>query len=361
MKTKKIVILTIIIVLFGLVNVYSSSHVWALYKYDDVYYFIKRQVIFAILGFVGMYITSRIDYHIYKTHYKKIIIVCFVLLGLVLIPGLGVVRGGSRSWFNLGVFALQPSELFKIGMIIFAAVYIEKNYYHMHKLRYSFPVLGVMGLGFLLIMLQPDFGSGIVMACSIVVMLIVSPFPFVYFIGLGCLGVLGIVLMVLSAPYRMERILSFLDPFQDPLGSGFQAIQSLYAIGPGGLLGVGFDKSIQKHFYLPEPQTDFIFAIMAEEFGFIGGVLLIGFYFYLFWTILNIAQHTKDLFGSFLMIGIISMIAIQTFINLGVVVGLFPVTGVTLPLMSYGGTSLTITLVSIGILINISKSTDSMI
>ena len=268
MKTKKIVILTIIIVLFGLVNVYSSSHVWALYKYDDVYYFIKRQVIFAILGFVGMYITSRIDYHIYKTHYKKIIIVCFVLLGLVLIPGLGVVRGGSRSWFNLGVFALQPSELFKIGMIIFAAVYIEKNYYHMHKLRYSFPVLGVMGLGFLLIMLQPDFGSGIVMACSIVVMLIVSPFPFVYFIGLGCLGVLGIVLMVLSAPYRMERILSFLDPFQDPLGSGFQAIQSLYAIGPGGLLGVGFDKSIQKHFYLPEPQTDFIFAIMAEEFGF---------------------------------------------------------------------------------------------
>ena len=191
MKTKKIVILTIIIVLFGLVNVYSSSHVWALYKYDDVYYFIKRQVIFAILGFVGMYITSRIDYHIYKTHYKKIIIVCFVLLGLVLIPGLGVVRGGSRSWFNLGVFALQPSELFKIGMIIFAAVYIEKNYYHMHKLRYSFPVLGVMGLGFLLIMLQPDFGSGIVMACSIVVMLIVSPFPFVYFIGLGMFGCIG--------------------------------------------------------------------------------------------------------------------------------------------------------------------------
>ena len=248
MKTKKIVILTIIIVLFGLVNVYSSSHVWALYKYDDVYYFIKRQVIFAILGFVGMYITSRIDYHIYKTHYKKIIIVCFVLLGLVLIPGLGVVRGGSRSWFNLGVFALQPSELFKIGMIIFAAVYIEKNYYHMHKLRYSFPVLGVMGLGFLLIMLQPDFGSGIVMACSIVVMLIVSPFPFVYFIGLGCLGVLGIVLMVLSAPYPWNVFYLFRIVFKITLGSGFQAIQSLYAIGPGGLLGVGFDKKYTKTF-----------------------------------------------------------------------------------------------------------------
>ena len=195
----------------------------------------------------------------------------------------------------------------------------------------------------------------------IVVMIIVSPFPFIYFVILGCLGVVGIVLMILSAPYRMERILSFLDPFQDPLGSGFQAIQSLYAIGPGGLLGVGFDKSIQKHFYLPEPQTDFIFAIVAEEYGFIGGVVLIGLYLSLFKTVLKVSQNVEDLFGSLLMIGIISMIGIQTLINLGVVVGLFPVTGVTLPLMSYGGTSLTITLMSIGILINISKSANNVL
>ena len=280
---------------------------------------------------------------------------------LVLIPGLGVVRGGSRSWFNFGVFALQPSELFKIGMIIFAAVYIEKHYYQMRKLRYSLKLLMVMGLGFLLIMLQPDFGSGVVMACSIVVMIIVSPFPFIYFVFLGVLGVVGIVLMILSAPYRMERILSFLDPFQDPLGSGFQAIQALYAIGPGGLLGVGFDKSIQKHFYLPEPQTDFIFAIVAEEFGFLGGVILIGLYLWLFKTILQVSKNVKDVFGSLLMIGIVAMIGVQTLINLGVVVGLFPVTGVTLPLMSYGGTSLTITLMSIGILINISKSANCVL
>lgn len=192
-------------------------------------------------------------------------------------------------------------------------------------------------------------------------MIIVSPFPFIYFVFLGALGVVGIVLMILSAPYRMERILSFLDPFQDPLGSGFQAIQALYAIGPGGLLGVGFDKSIQKHFYLPEPQTDFIFAIVAEEFGFLGGVLLIGAYLWLFKTILQVSKNVKDLFGSLLMIGIVSMIGIQTLINLGVVVGLFPVTGVTLPLMSYGGTSLTITLMSIGILINISKSVNCVL
>ena len=361
MKTKRIIIITLIIVIFGLISVYSSSHVWALYKYDDSFYYIKRQAIFACIGVVAMFVTSKIDYHIYKKYYKVILGICFLLLILVLIPGLGVVRGGSRSWFNFGVFALQPSELFKIGMIIFAAVYIEKNYHKMKKLRYSLRLLLVMGLGFLLIMLQPDFGSGIVMACSIVVMIIVSPFPFIYFIFLGILGVIGIIAMILSAPYRMERILSFLDPFQDPLGSGFQAIQALYAIGPGGLLGVGFDNSIQKHFYLPEPQTDFIFAIVAEEFGFIGGVALIGLYLMLFKTVLKISKNVQDIFGSLLMIGIVAMIGIQTLINLGVVVGLFPVTGVTLPLMSYGGTSLTITLMSIGILINISKSANSVL
>ena len=200
-------------------------------------------------------------------------------------------------------------------------------------------------------MLQPDFGSGVVMACSIVVMLIVSPFPFKYFVMLGILGVIGIVIMIISAPYRLARIVAFLNPFADPLGSGFQIIQSLYAIAPGGILGVGFNNSVQKHFYLPEPQTDFIFAIFLEEFGLIGGVLLVGMYGYMFVTVFNQATKVKDLFGSFLMIGI------QTLINLGVVVGLFPVTGVTLPLMSYGGSSLTITLIAIGIVLNISKST----
>lgn len=361
MKTKRIISLTMIIVIFGLICVYSSSHIWALYKYDDSFYYIKRQAIFACIGIIAMFVTSKVDYHLYKKYYKQIMAVCFLLLILVLIPGIGVVRGGSRSWFNFGIFALQPSELFKIGMIIFAAVYIEDNYYRMKQLKYSFKLLLVVGLGFFLIMLQPDFGSGIVMACAIVVMLIVSPFPFTYFILLGALAIVGIVVMILSAPYRMERILSFLNPFQDPLGSGFQAIQALYAIGPGGLLGVGFDNSIQKHFYLPEPQTDFIFAIVAEEFGFIGAVTLIGLYLWLFKTVLMVSKHIKDLFGSLLMIGIISMIGVQTLINLGVVVGLFPVTGVTLPLMSYGGTSLIITLMSIGILINISKSSNCVL
>ncbi len=347
--------ITLVIVIIGLISVYSSSHVWAYYKFGDSFYYIKRQCLFAILGVIMMFILSKIDYHIYFKYAKLILIICFILLGLVLIPGVGVVRGGSRSWFNLGVFALQPSELFKLGMVIYSAYYLELYYLKMNKIRYCLFLLLIMGLGFGLIMFQPDFGSGIVMASSILVMIIVSPFPFKYFLFLALIAILGIVVMILSASYRLERILSFLNPFSDPLGSGFQAIQALYAISPGGLLGVGFDHSIQKHFYLPEPQTDFIFAIICEEFGFIGGSFLVYLYWYFIHTILKVSTHCNDLFGSFLMLGIVSMIAIQTMINLGVVVGLMPITGITLPLISYGGTSLTITLASIGIILNIAS------
>lgn len=351
----KITILIITIVLIGMLCVYSSSHVWAMYKYNDSFYFFKRQLIFVVIGLITMFLTSKIDYQVYKRYYKMILIISYILLILVLIPGIGMVRGGSRSWFNLGLFALQPSEIFKIAIIIYSAFYIEKYYRDMKKLKTSIKLLVMIGLGFLLIMMQPDFGSGVVMVCGALVMIIVSPFPFKYFMGLGILGILGLVAMIASAPYRLERILSFINPFLDPLGSGFQAIQALYAIVPGGLLGVGFNNSIQKHFYLPEPQTDFIFAIIAEEFGFLGALLLILLYFYLFYLVIKVAMECEDLFGSLLSLGLISVIAVQTFINLGVVVGLLPVTGVTLPLISYGGTSLVVTLASLGIILNIAK------
>lgn len=356
MKQKRIVISVLLIVVIGLVMVYSASNIWAGYKFNDPHYYIKRQSIFAIIGIIAMFVFSQIDYHIYQKYANGLLVTGFMLMILVLIPGIGAVRGGSRSWFNLGIISMQPSELFKIAMIIYSANYISNHYHELKRIKASFKLLFVLGLGFGLIMMQPDFGSGVVMACSIIVMLIVSPFPFRYFIFLGILGVIGIILMIVSAPYRLKRIVAFLNPFADPLGSGFQIIQSLYAIAPGGILGVGFNNSVQKHFYLPEPQTDFIFAVFLEEFGLVGGILLVGLYGYLMITVLNQALRVKDLFGSFLMIGIISMIGIQTLINLGVVVGLFPVTGVTLPLMSYGGSSLTITLIALGIVLNISKS-----
>ena len=278
MKSKRVVILVMTIVFIGLMMVYSASNIWAGYKFNDSLYYIKRQALFAVIGIIAMFIFSKIDYHIYQKNANKILIFCFILMILVLIPGLGSVRGGSRSWFNLGIISLQPSELFKIAIIIYSASYISNHYHELKRLKASIKLLVVLSLGFGLIMLQPDFGSGFVMVCSIIVMLIVSPFPFKYFIMLGILGVIGIVLMIISAPYRLARIVAFLNPFADPLGSGFQIIQSLYAIAPGGILGVGFNNSVQKHFYLPEPQTDFIFAIYLEEFGLIGGIFLVGLY-----------------------------------------------------------------------------------
>lgn len=241
MKKRKILLIVFIILSIGLLMVYSSSHIWAQYKENDSFYYFKRQAIFVIVGLLLLFFFSKIDYHLYQKHSLKIIILATILLVLVLIPGVGIVRGGSRSWFNLGLFALQPSEIYKIALIIYVSDYISHHYHQMKKLRYCLKPLIVMGIGFFLIMLQPDFGSGFVMCCSILLMIIITPFPFRYIVFLGLSGILMIILMIISAPYRMKRIFAFLDPFQDPLGSGFQMIQSLYAIGPGGILGSGFD------------------------------------------------------------------------------------------------------------------------
>ena len=232
MKKRKILLIVFIILSIGLLMVYSSSHIWAQYKENDSFYYFKRQAIFVIVGLLLLFFFSKIDYHLYQKHSLKIIILATILLVLVLIPGVGIVRGGSRSWFNLGLFALQPSEIYKIALIIYVSDYISHHYHQMKKLRYCLKPLIVMGIGFFLIMLQPDFGSGFVMCCSILLMIIITPFPFRYIIFLGLSGILMIILMIISAPYRMKRIFAFLDPFQDPLGSGFQMIQSLYAIIP---------------------------------------------------------------------------------------------------------------------------------
>jgi cell division protein FtsW len=206
-----------------------------------------------------------------------------------------------------------------------------------------------------MIMLQPDLGTGTVMVGTCVVMIFIAGAKISHFAYLGLLGVAGFVGLVVSAPYRMKRITSFLDPWEDPLGSGFQMIQSLYAIGPGGLFGLGLGESRQKFFYLPEPQTDFIFAILAEELGFIGGSFVLLLFSLLLWRGIRIALGAPDLYGSLLAAGIIGMVAIQVMINIGVVTGLMPVTGITLPFLSYGGSSLTLMLMAIGVLLNISR------
>src|SRR5690625_4396922 len=356
-KVDMFLLLTIVILLMiGIVMVYSSSHIWADYKYNDTFFFVKRQILFASVGIVAMVLIMRIPYWHWKRYAKAILLICFTLLIIVKIPGIGIVRGGAQSWIGVGAFSIQPSEFMKLGLIIFLSRYLSSNQKYITSLKKGFlPTIGLVFFAFGLIMLQPDLGTGVVLVLTCCLMIFIAGARLLHFVGLSIIGLAGFVFLIVSAPYRIQRITAFLDPWEDPLGNGFQIIQSLYAIGPGGLMGIGLGKSLQKYFYLPEPQTDFIFAILGEELGFIGGMVVIGLFMILFWRGIKIALEAPDQFGRYMAFGIVAMITIQVMINISVVIGLIPVTGITLPFLSYGGSSLTLILCSVGILLNISR------
>ncbi len=348
--------IVIAILMIGLWTVYSASNVSAEYKFQDSFYFVKRQSLFAVVGLAAMLFLMRIDYWVWREKAKFIWIISLLLLILVLIPGIGMERNGSRSWIGIGVFSIQPSEFMKLAMVAFLSQKISENHRQFSSFKKGLlPVLFFILFAFGMIMLQPDLGTGAVLLGSSLTLLFVGGTSIRYFVMMFFLGIVGFTGLILSAPYRLKRILSFMDPWSDPLVTGFQMIQSLYAIGPGGLLGMGIGASKQKHFYLPEPQTDFIYSIFSEELGFIGAAFLLVLFFALLIRGIQTAIHAPDLFGTLLATGIISTITIQVVINISVVIGLMPVTGITLPFMSYGGSSLTILLSSVGILLNISR------
>ena len=324
----KLFISVIILAFFGCIMIYSSSNIWANFKFNNPYKYFINQFIFFIIGIIGLTFLSKIDYKIYKKKSNIILFICFILLLLVLIPGIGVVRNGSRSWFGFGGFGIQPSEAAKIGLVIFVSKYLSNNYKLTMNIKEGvLPILLIIGIFFILIMLEPDFGTAMVITISLIVLIFISKVKISFFVKIGLLGLLGIVGLIVIAPYRMARIVSFLNPWSDPLGSGFQIIQSLYAIGPGGLFGMGLGNSIQKHFYLPEPQTDFIFSIISEELGFLGVLILSLFFVFIFYRCVKISLNTKDLFGKYLSFGLSFMLIFQTILNLSVVIGLIPVTG----------------------------------
>ena len=355
-KIDKLLLLSVILLtVFGLIMIYSSSNIWAEYKFNDGFKYLKSQTLFLILSYISIFIISKIPYTIYKKYANILLFICIVLLILVLIPGIGTIRNGSRSWFGIGPLGIQPSEFTKLALIIYTSKYLTNN--KIKDIKTSIlPLLIIVFLIFGLIMLEPDFGTGIIIVVSIISLLFVSGVNMSFFIKLGILGLIGIIVLIIIAPYRLERIISFINPWSDPLGSGFQIIQSLYAIGPSGLLGMGLGNSIQKHFYLPEPQTDFIFSIISEELGFLGIIIIATLFITIIYRGFKISIKQEDNFAKYLSFGITFSIAFQTILNLMVVVGLIPVTGVTLPFLSYGGSSLLISMTSIGILLNISKN-----
>lgn len=354
----KILFFTVItLAIFGLLMIYSSSSIWAEYKFNDSFHYLKYQGIFFVIGLFIMILVSKIDYRLYYKNANIILFTCFILLILVLIPGIGSIRNGSRSWFGIGSLGIQPSEAAKIGLIIFTSKYLTLNERYIKSyLKGVFPILFVVIIFFGLIMLQPDLGTGLILFLSIISILFIAGVSMKFFVSGGVLGLIGVVVLIAIAPYRMDRITSFIDPWKDSLGTGFQIIQSLYAIGPGGLLGTGYLNSVQKHFYLPEPQTDFIFSVVAEEFGVVGAFIVVGLFITLFYRGIKISCNTTDKFSKYLSFGILFQMIFQAIMNLCVVVGIIPVTGVTLPFISYGGSSLLVSMASMGILLNISRS-----
>jgi cell division protein FtsW len=312
----------------------------------------------AALGLVGMIFFSNYDYWKLKRWTNLAVLASIVLLVATFIPGVGVEIYGARRWIGIGGFTAQPSDLAKVALVMFAAAYLSRRDVEVQKfISGPLPVMAVMGIIFALIIKQPDLGTALSIAGTVMIILFTAGMRVQHIFLVALAAVPLLVHMVRSEPYRLERWLSFLDPWADPLDTGYQIIQSLYAIGPGGLFGAGLGHGRQKMYYLPEPHSDFIFSVICEELGFIGASTVLLLYFLLFWRGFKVALSAPDAYGSLLAAGIVTMIGLQTLMNIGVVTGSIPVTGINLPLISAGGSSLLFTLCSIGVLLNISKHT----
>lgn len=346
---------TMLLVFIGIIMVFSASFIQSSFKHHDSYHFLKKNVIYAIFGFVAMIVTSNIDYVFWKKNSKTIGIIAVILLVLVLTP-LGIEANGAKRWLGVGGASIQPAEVAKFATIIITAKLIEKNYDNIKSFRKGIlPLLLVPSLFFALIIKQPNLSTAGTIILVTFVMLFVAGMNMKFVVAMIVTGFALFVALVIAAPYRLARVTSFLDPFQDPLGKGYQVIQSLYALGSGGLFGLGLGKSRQKYFYIPEPQNDFIFAIIGEELGLIGCIVIIMLFVILVYRCIRIALKTSNVFACMVVIGIGAQIGIQAALNIAVATSSMPATGVALPFISYGGTSLTIFMAAIGIVLNISK------
>lgn len=340
----------------GLIMVMSSSSEAARnasYTDGDAYYFFKRQFLWAIISVVAMFIVSKIDYHIFVE--KSVLLFGGVLILLVIVLIAGATANGGQRWIRIGPVQFQPSEFAKVGIILYLANAITKNK-NIDKFKKGLlPNLIVIGVTASLLILQPHLSATVLIVCTGIIVLFVGGVNWKHLAAIAvpivCIG----ATLIMSSSYARKRVFSFLDPFADPLGDGYQVIQSLYAIGSGGLFGVGLGQSRQKFLYIPEPHNDFIFAIWCEEFGFIGAMLLIFIFIYLLYRGIRIAMSAKDKQGSLVATGIISLIALQVVMNIAVVTAAMPVTGIPLPFFSYGGTALLVTMSCMGIMLNISK------
>lgn len=340
--------------IFGVIMIYSSSYTLATLDYDHGHYYLMRQLIFLVLGLVAFIVVSFISLKTLGELSPMFVVVSIILLILVLIPGVGVVRNQARRWLAYP-FVFQPSEIVKVFMIIyFAHIYAKKQPYIDQFKKGVLPPLFILAIVFFLILKQPDFGTAthILLICGLIVFF--SGVKLRHILLLGSIGLSGVFFLTVSQPYRLERLMSFMNTFDDPSGDGYQLINSYISIATSGLTGNGLGNSVQKLGYLPEAHTDFIMAVIVEELGLIAVLFVISSYIYILYRGIRIAQEVDSLYLRLLALGVTFQIIIQAVFNLGAVSGLLPITGIPLPFVSYGGTSLVFTLISAGILVNVS-------
>jgi len=354
----KLLIVTYIILAFGISMVYSASIMLSKRMYQTQYYFFQHQLIWAALGTLSIIILLNIDYHLYKKIARLLILLSVVLLIFVLIPGIGKFVGGSRSWIRIKSFGFQPAEFAKLALIIYLAYIFSKKINKIESFSEGYlPTLIVVSAIFFLVLLQPDFGTGFTILIIAGGLAFISGIKLIYLTG-TFFGILPIAWFLISkVGYRKMRLIAFLNPYSDPMDKGYHIIQSIKSFRIGGMTGVGLGKGVQKLWYLPQPHTDFIFSVIGEELGFLGAFLVLLLYIYMIFRISKIAMKSSDRFGFFIASGTAIMLSIQILINIFVSIGLIPVTGLPLPLISYGGSSLLLSMLSIGIVLNISRQT----
>jgi cell division protein FtsW len=349
-----LVLVTLGLVAFGLVMVYSASSARALLSADAPSYYLKRQAIYAVMGLVALVILSRFDFHRLRHATQPLLAVTFVLLVAVLAIGTAV--NGARRWIPIGFMNFQPSELAKLVLALWTAAVLARRPAPRTLGELAKPIGVVVGLACALILIEPDLGTAIAIAIMVSAILVVSGTRLRLLASAAGIATSVVLLAIWLEPYRRERIFSFLDPWHDPQGAGFQSVQSMIALGSGGFFGVGLGESVQKIYYLPEASTDMIFAIVGEELGLIGAMGVIAAFAVFAYAGFNIALHCRDPFGKRLAAGITALICGQAAVNVSAVMGIAPLTGIPLPFVSYGGSSLVVGLAAVGILLNIASN-----
>lgn len=346
----------VVLVLIGLLAVSSASAVISFERFGNNFEYLKKQLIVTIMGLIAMGVTTMIDYRYWRKIAYPLMITTIVLLLAVFLPGIGREIGGARAWIFIGPINFQPAELVKLTFLLYLAAWLERQGEGIRNFQSGFvPFAVIIGVIATLIMMQPDLGTLTIIVAISAAMFFAAGASYGQ-IGISLIGVSAVfATLVKIAPYRMQRLLTFLHPAKDCLGAGYQICQSLIGIGSGGWLGVGFGQSKQKYLYLPEAHTDSIFVIMTEELGFLRMLPVLFLYSVLGWRGYKVAQHAPDMFGRLVAVGITTWIVFQSIINIGAAVSILPLTGVTLPFISYGGTSMLVTLAAVGVLLNISK------